>query len=57
MEDNVVLFTGNIKQCDFSYYELIEEVQDLISLFQDPGLPPKAREETYNRIIQLTGRL
>ncbi|HLS08123.1 hypothetical protein [Lentibacillus sp.] len=53
MEDNVFCFTNNTELYNDSDDELIEEVQDLISRFQDPDLPMKDREEIFKKIVQL----
>jgi hypothetical protein len=57
MEDNVFCFTNNTELYNDSDDELIEEVQDLISRFQDPDLPMKDREEIFKKIVQLTDQL
>ncbi|MFD1360792.1 hypothetical protein [Lentibacillus salinarum] len=57
MQDNLVCFQHNTEQCSCSDDELIEEVQELISRFQDPGISEKTRKEIFNKIIQLTDQL
>lgn len=57
MRDNIICFQNNTEPYHCSDDELIDEIQNLISQFQDPGLPEKTRKEIFNKIIQLTDRL